>query len=193
MKKISILSILLIVLISIGYSQGEVTTNSIKIKVNTKVYEDSVLNNNKLVDDENSIVDTASVVTNNDNQVSNSDVVEPKEQEMNEEIVIYFDKIGQVNPNETDNNKIKTQLSGKEIVSIKISGYTDAVGSETVNNKISQKRISQVQNILKNMGISETLINTENNGEKYATQDENSKKYGNKNDRKVVIKFTYNK
>lgn len=193
MKKISILSILLIVLISIGYSQGEVTTNSIKIKVNTKVYEDSVLNNNKLVDDKNSIVDTASVVTNNANQVSNSDVVEPKEQEINEEIVIYFDKIGQVNPNATDNNKIKKQLSGKDIISVTISGYTDAVGSETVNYKISQKRISIVQNILKNMGISETLMNTENNGEKYAKQDENSKKYGNKNDRKVVIKFTYKK
>ncbi|MCX2745895.1 OmpA family protein [Mangrovivirga sp. M17] len=80
---------------------------------------------------------------------------------------VYFE-FNSVQPTDSSMSEIKKAsyfMEENPNASVKVFGYTDNVGSESFNNKLSEQRASQVAKILEAYGISEERISVEGRGE----------------------------
>jgi len=74
-------------------------------------------------------------------------------------------------------------------VNIKIGGYTDSVGNDSYNLKLSQDRANSVKNELIKYGIAEDRISAEGYGEQHPIAD-NSTEEGRQRNRRIDIRVT---
>lgn len=93
-----------------------------------------------------------------------------------------------------DNSKrqldnIVTILKEFPTVKIKIGGYTDKKGDDTVNKKLSDDRAKAVQTSLKNAGVGEQVPEAEGYGEEFAKIPETASDEERKVDRRTSIRL----
>lgn len=62
-------------------------------------------------------------------------------------------------------DRLVSKLSDNPNLSVKIVGYTDSVGTETYNEKLSKERAMSVASYIKSRGINESRISTSAGGE----------------------------
>ncbi len=62
-----------------------------------------------------------------------------------------------------------TMAKKKDAGTIKISGYTDSVGSKTMNKNLASKRVDTVARTLANLGVKSPEIKRAAHGEKWCT------------------------
>jgi OmpA-OmpF porin, OOP family len=74
-------------------------------------------------------------------------------------------------------------------VTIKIGGYTDNVGNDSYNLKLSQDRANNVKNELVRYGINENRISAEGYGEQHPIAD-NSTEEGRQRNRRIDVRVT---
>ena len=73
---------------------------------------------------------------------------------------------------------------------IKIGGYTDKVGNEAANVKLSQERADYIKKYLTDKGVGAQVIDAEGYGSKFATQPATATDEERAADRKMAIRFT---
>ncbi len=72
---------------------------------------------------------------------------------------------------------------------IKIGGYTDNVGDEAVNVKLSQERADYIKKYLSDKGVGAQVIGAEGYGSKFATQPSTATDEQRAVDRKMAVRF----
>lgn len=79
---------------------------------------------------------------------------------------MYYD-FNRIDPNKQSRQKMAflvAYLKKHPDINIRLDGYTDSVGSIQSNNKLSQKRVENLKNILTSYGISADRIELKSNG-----------------------------
>jgi OOP family OmpA-OmpF porin len=61
---------------------------------------------------------------------------------------------------------LAAQMQGADIRSIHVVGYTDGVGTDAYNDKLSERRANAVRDYLVSKGVNATLIDTEGRGKR---------------------------
>lgn len=84
-------------------------------------------------------------------------------------------------------NNIAAILKAYPKLKIKIGGYTDKSGDESVNMKISQERANSVSNALKAKGDGKQLTGAEGYGSKFATVAADAPDEERKKDRRIAV------
>lgn len=100
-------------------------------------------------------------------------------------LVIYFE-FNQVVPDGGETAKMDTYILGNKRRNLRVIGHTDDVGSESINNELSQYRAEQVQVYLAKMGYDTSKLDTSWRGEKEPVAPNDSKANRAKN-RRVEI------
>ena len=102
----------------------------------------------------------------------------------------FFYSPGSIELNNSDKLQILDFIKKNTIIGVTIDGYSDAVGSDKINEDISKRRTEELRKFLKiKASISEDNIISKYYGERFANQSVEFQKKGNQRDRKVYIKF----
>jgi OOP family OmpA-OmpF porin len=82
---------------------------------------------------------------------------------------------------------LANQLQGADIKSILVVGYTDGVGTDAYNDKLSEKRAVSVRDYLVSKGVNPNLIDTQGRGKRDPVAS-NATKEGRAQNRRVEVK-----
>ena len=63
-------------------------------------------------------------------------------------------------------DELAAQMQGADIKAIHVVGYTDGVGTDAYNDKLSERRANAVRDYLVSKGVSSNLIDTEGRGKR---------------------------
>lgn len=72
---------------------------------------------------------------------------------------------------------------------IKIGGYTDKVGDEEANKKLSDERAEFIKSELTKLGVGNQVVDAEGYGEEFAVVDENASDEERAKDRRMSVRF----
>ena len=120
-------------------------------------------NNNGIADDLETYIDQK--INNGSGASTDNEVVKKL---INEGYIAVFFDFNKTTPTESSSrnmNFILNYLKLNPSSSMTISGYADEIGSNEVNNKISEKRAANVKDILVKAGINESRLNIVPKGE----------------------------
>ncbi len=101
-----------------------------------------------------------------------------------------FDKADVLPQYETQIDQVANFMKKYPVYKVALEGYTDSIGSEAYNLKLSDKRSAAVANVLKNKGVEASRISTSGYGEAKPVAD-NKTKEGRAENRRVEAVFSY--
>jgi len=105
------------------------------------------------------------------------------------DVTFAFDKAILTSQAETTLKELVNRIGVDFIETIQVVGYTDSVGSEKYNMKLSEERANSVANYLIILGIQASNISSWGEGESNPIAD-NSTKMGRATNRRVEVKIT---
>jgi outer membrane protein OmpA-like peptidoglycan-associated protein len=111
--------------------------------------------------------------------------------EFNSKILFGFDSYALTPAAKTNLDKLKTVLTDFPDTDIEIQGHTDDTGTDSYNEKLSERRADAVKDYLKSKGIARNRLNTVGYGEAAPAYENNSDDNRSKN-RRVEFLITAN-
>ena len=97
-----------------------------------------------------------------------------------------FDKAVLKAPAKAKLDELAGQMQGADIQAIHVVGYTDGVGTDAYNDKLSLKRADAVRDYLVGKGVNASLIDTQGRGKRDPVAD-NKTKEGRAQNRRVDV------
>lgn len=102
------------------------------------------------------------------------------------EVLFAFDS-AQLTPNaESVLDQVSTRLTGANLVTVKVAGHTDSVGSDAYNQGLSERRARSVADYLASHGVPADKLSTEGHGESQPVAD-NATDAGRAQNRRVEL------
>ena len=98
-----------------------------------------------------------------------------------------FDKADLKARARTKLDDLAAQMQGADLKAIHVIGYTDGIGSDAYNTKLSERRANSVRDYLVSKGVNPSLIDTEGRGKKDPVAT-NATKEGQAQNRRVEVK-----
>lgn len=111
--------------------------------------------------------------------------------EFNNKILFGFDSYALTPAAKANLDKLRTVLTDFPDTDIEIQGHTDDTGTDSYNEKLSERRAAAVKNYLKSKGVARRRINTVGYGES-APAYSNSNEDGRSKNRRVEFLITAN-
>jgi outer membrane protein OmpA-like peptidoglycan-associated protein len=111
--------------------------------------------------------------------------------EFNSKILFGFDSYALTPAAKANLDKLKTVLTDFPDTDIEIQGHTDDTGTDSYNEKLSERRADAVKDYLKSKGIAKGRMNTVGYGEAAPAYDNNNEDNRSKN-RRVEFLITAN-
>jgi OOP family OmpA-OmpF porin len=84
-------------------------------------------------------------------------------------------------------DEMVTKMQGAEIKAIHLVGYTDSVGADAYNDKLSLRRANAVRDYMVSKGVDSSVIDTEGRGKRDPVAS-NATKDGRAENRRVEVK-----
>ncbi|WP_374980158.1 OmpA family protein [Pseudomonas solani] len=101
-------------------------------------------------------------------------------------VLFAFDSAELTSDAKTQLNDVATRLTGAAMVSVKVVGHTDSVGSDTYNQGLSERRARSAADYLISQGVPADKVTTEGQGESQPVAD-NGTDSGRAQNRRVEI------
>jgi outer membrane protein OmpA-like peptidoglycan-associated protein len=107
---------------------------------------------------------------------------------LDDAVLFAFNKSDLTPAGQSQLDSLMDKLQSADVVSIKVIGYTDNVGSQTYNQALSERRASSVAAYLLNRGLAPDKLTSEGKGESQPVAD-NETEEGRAKNRRVELRI----
>ncbi|QAY84541.1 OmpA family protein [Pseudomonas arsenicoxydans] len=118
--------------------------------------------------------------------VKPAEVVQPEVITLPGDVLFAFNKSDLTPSAQSQLDALMSKLQGADVVSIKVIGHTDSVGSDAYNQALSERRASSVAAYLLSQGIAPSKLTSEGKGESQPVAD-NDTDEGRAKNRRVEL------
>jgi OOP family OmpA-OmpF porin len=98
-----------------------------------------------------------------------------------------FDRAELKAPARAKLDELAVKMQGAQITAIHVIGYTDGIGTDAYNDKLSERRANSVRDYLVSKGVNPNQIDTEGRGKRNPVAS-NATKEGRAQNRRVDVK-----